>query len=645
MPLLPRRSDVGPESLPRRAAPHLASAALRAAWWIGVATLLALTAIALARKITWYLSIDQFGYATFARDLLAGRVFHVWPPADALAPLLPEPTDVLAQTYVRDHGRLYCRYAPGFPLLLAAWIAIVGADGMHHLNPTLFLLTVALLLALERRLSRSRWRALVAGALLVLLPTQIHLWGLTLTRDLSAHLVAFTALFLLLPAGGRPLSTARTIVIGLLLGFSVSIRPDELLYLTPAAVLGLARWRRGSSRPEVIMATALMGLAIGVAPLLAYDWLATGNPLRPTQSMETRAFLAVDGPPTPSPSGAPEERVGFPSGGWRGGTIMQVQGGGLRLANLRRTLPSTLALLRDGYGWLFVVAAVWGTAIAFVVRPAVAVAALAYVGSALLLYGCWSHPDSRYLIGIHLFLVLLLVEGLFGTFDLVRRAGDRRRSVARALAAGAGMAWLAGAALAHAPQPGSALPTLRWLVPAIVGGGALLAAATPGRRVVALVGPALTAALIAVIAWRAIMLPGYSSFQRAQVVRARATLAEALEPGAVVITTEDLGRPAENIEYYSTIAHALYLTDLERWRIPAVRASELLLRARMRPYLLVSAEQPEKATLLGQLRTALRVDLVREIPAARAVEYFVHGFPIELYRIRERETGAGPAPG
>src|SRR5262249_3113743 len=223
-----------------------------ARWTVwGVATLafFVATAIALERQITWYLAVDQFGYLRFAHDLLSGRVFHDWPPLHALQQHLPPRTDVLAQTYVDDGGRLYCRYSPGFPMLLAAWIAIFGDLGAHYLNATLYLVLLAIALAFQWRLFRSPWRAGAGTVLIALFPTLMHLWGLTLTRDISAHVFAFAGLFLLLPARGRALGAPRLLVASGALGFAVSIRPDAVLYLVPTSLMVAHRWlherRRG----------------------------------------------------------------------------------------------------------------------------------------------------------------------------------------------------------------------------------------------------------------------------------------------------------------------------------------------------------------------------------------------------------------
>jgi hypothetical protein len=80
---------------------------------------------AIEARITWYLAVDQFGYLQFAHDLLHGKIFHDWEPASILRNL-PKRTDMLAQTYVYDNGKLYCRYSPGFPMLVAGWLALFG---------------------------------------------------------------------------------------------------------------------------------------------------------------------------------------------------------------------------------------------------------------------------------------------------------------------------------------------------------------------------------------------------------------------------------------------------------------------------------------------------------------------------------------
>jgi hypothetical protein len=641
----------------------------------GGATLVffAATAMAIERQITWYLAVDQFGYLNFAHDLLSGRVFHDWPPLRALQQSLPARTDVLAQTYIDDGGRLYCRYSPGFPILLAAWIGIFGDYGAHYLNPTLYLVLLAIALLFQWRLFRSPWRAGAGTALIALFPTLMHLWGLTLTRDISAHVFAFTGLFLLVPARGRALAAPRLLAAAGALGFAASIRPDAVLYLVPACLMIAVRWlherrRQALSAGARSMAAGVLGLALGMSPLLAYNWAATGNPLIPTQGMELPLLPALP-PPQPVPKAPPARpaapetgaKVGFPSPGWHGGTYDQVQGGGLRLAHLPTTLPGIWKQLLQAYSPLLLAFVLWGAVVAIVLRPVLAAGAVSYAVVAVLFFGCWPRADFRYLIGLFVFLPMLLVEGTLGTLDLVRLLWKRHSpTLARGLAVAAAAPLLIGA-VRYAPAPGMmVLATPVLLAVALVGGfAAALAALWPQRRIVAVAAPALMLALVWCKVSQVQAEAGRRApFQRAQMLEARANMQKLLEPGAVVITTEDVGRPAENIEFYSGVAHALYLTDLARWRLDLPQAAARLILDHRRPYLYIPATQRDKEEMLAALRRHLAVELVAAIPPQRAMAHFVaapfhRGVPMELYRIswpwaEERrgppDRGAAPAP-
>ncbi len=616
------------------------------------------TAVGIERQITWYLAVDQFGYLTFAHDLLHGQVFHDWGPLKALEAFFPARTDVLAQTYVYDDGRLYCRYSPGFPMLLAAWIGLLGDDRAHYLNPTVYLVLLATTLAFQWRLFRSAWRAAAGTALIALFPTMMYLWGLTLTRDLSAHLFAFAGLFLLLPAHGRPLRRGRLLVAGLAFGFTISIRPDAVLYLLPASSILAVRWwresRRYAARELPTLGVAMLaGIILGATPILAYNWAAMGNPFLPTQGMELP--LLPSQPPAkfkpritfPAPSETPADdtdpnaKLGYPSRGWRGGTIEAVQGGGLRLGNLPKTLPGNWQLLLRAYTPLLFGVAVWGAVVAAVLRPVLAAAALSYGVLAFLFFSCWPRADSRYLIGVFLFIPMLIVEGTMGTLDLIRLLWKQHKpELARGLAVFTAGVLLLGALTLQPPtQGGSSLRAVFLVVTVTAGIAAALAGFQPSRRIVALAAPVLMLALVWCKVSEVNAQAGRRApFQRPQMVEARANMQKLLEPNAVVITTEEVGRPAENIEYYSGVADALYMTDLERWHVPPYQAVIRLLIAGKRPYLYIPASQPDKDRLLADLRKELTVDEVADIPPQQAMAHFVaapfhRGVRMELYRL------------
>src|SRR5262249_60940960 len=103
------------------------------------------------------------------------------------------------------------------------------------------------------------------------------------------------ALCLLRPARGRRCGPRRAAVAGLALGWAGPIRPDAVLYLVPAACVVAARWWRERPGTRTIVRTAcagVLGVAIGLAPFLAFNWVATGSPFRPTQGMEIQNFLS-----------------------------------------------------------------------------------------------------------------------------------------------------------------------------------------------------------------------------------------------------------------------------------------------------------------------------------------------------------------
>jgi hypothetical protein len=640
-----RRARRAPPSatLPAPGRPGLGRA-LVLAWWAATALLLILVAVGITRKITWYLAVDQYGYLAFGHDLASGRVFHEWKPIEALASRLPAQTDVLSQTYVWDRGRLYCRYAPGFPIILAAWLLLFGDDGAHYLNPTVYVALLVLVLAFQRRVFRSPWRATAGVALVVLFPTFLHLWGITLVRDLPTHLAGLLGLFLLLPAGTHRLGWRRAGAAGLAFGYAASIRPDAVLYLVPALAVAAWRWRREAPGRRTVaqaLGAAALAFLVGLAPFLAYNWAATGNPLRATQGMELRRFLPRAAAAPAPPEATTLARIGYPPGAWRGGTLQAVQGGGLRLENLPRVLPQNLGFLRQAYGDVLLGLAVWGAALALLWRRALFLAAVPYIGLALLFYSCWGRPDTRYLAGVHLLLPMLVVEGAFGTLDLVRRLVRAGRVVDGRMLALVGAGTLAAAALlVEVPQQRSALPMLTLGLSLAIAAALGAAAAWPRRRIATLATPLVGLALVALGAWRANeALGARAAFQRPEMLRARATLARAVEPGAVVITSEDVGRPAENIDYYSGIAHALYFTDLERWRIPPHLAAYLLVGGGLKPYLLIPPDHPGRAQMFRDIELSFSVDLVARIPPHEAMAYFVaapfhRGIPMELHRLR-----------
>jgi hypothetical protein len=482
----------------------------------------------LVRHNTWYLASDQYAFLTFAGDLQRGTVFHD-DTAQHLASPYARPgvtLDARVQTYFWRDRALYSRYPPGFPGLLALAGLIGGEDAQHALNPALYLTILALLGWLTWVLLRAGDRALAAGAavaamwLLLLLPTDVHLWGITVARDLPTHLLALVAL--LAAASGRAAAS------GLALGLACSVRPDAILYGVSLAALFAQGGLR--LRPWIAAGTTFL---VGAAPLFAYNTITQGHPLAFTQGTEFRDVLGV---------------LLSPGTAWAADGIQHVSGGAFRVAHLWSTLPGNVAHLTRSLGWLGL-ATVLGACAAWRSRRLLAVALLPYPALALLFYSCWSHPDARYLAGVTL--CLLPVTAL-GVVVPCRWLADAERAPSSRIV----VALIAAAVIAASLQPAWARATGLGAMARAVAWALLAAALLPLvprvgaalRRPLAL-APALAFAVTALLV--VLGPPGpRDPFQKERITSARATLGALIPPGSLVITSESMGRPAENISHY-----------------------------------------------------------------------------------------------
>lgn len=504
---------------------------------------LALSAAArgLVRHNTWYLASDQFAFLTFADDLAHGRILHDPSTVELLAPpLFPKDAaaDAYYQTYIWRDGRLYSRYPPGFPLLLAATRLAAGETAEHWLNPALYLLLLVVLALLTARLTAGgRAVALAAGVAgmwaLLVVPAEVHYWGITVVRDLPAHLLALIALLAAL--------SGRAGWAGLGLGFAASIRPDAVLWGTS---LGLALAPRRSRATALARGSA--GFVVGALPLFAYNTITEGHPLAFTQGSEFRWLFVA------SPRAVTASVLG---GGF-------VSGGAFRLANFPSTFPAHVRYLVASFGTLLVAAAgmlAWGTA----QRLPIARALGPYAVVALLFYSCWGHGDPRYLVGVSLCLIALAASGLT---MFAHRMSRPDLSRGRRLAVILGVVVLTAAAQVFLPRdPAHGLVMLERAVAAAIALATLVPLVLPASRarsLLAATAPALAIAALGLVR-AATAQSGPSSFQHAQIERARGALEALVPPRAIVLTTPALGRPAENITYY-THADANYLGEAER---------------------------------------------------------------------------------
>lgn len=629
--------------------------------WLARAILvitLTLVGIWTVQRTTWYLAIDQFGYLTFAEDLARGQVHHDWGLLPALRPLLPAgvDVDVHAQTYVRHGDTLFCRYSPGYPLLLAATRSLLGPTAEHYVNPPFVVLLLLLVYLIGCRVLGSLWLGLAAALLVALMPNYILMWSTSPLRDVPAHAFALAGLWMLLPGSRRLGAGWRELAAGCLLGYAITTRNDAALYLLPAG--GIALLDRELLPRRMVAAT--LGFALGIAPLLAYNYLATGNPLRPTQAMELNSVLSRAPSTTEASSStwarlpsfsreaaaadesaAPATRMSdaptpLP-------TPFRVQGGGLRLSNLGKTLPANVAILREAFGDLALALALVG-ALAATRKPALFLLVVPYCLVAFVFFSLWTLPGPRYLTGVLLLLPLAALEGaraLAAAPAWIGFRGGRAAGVAAAVAIVVGLAGLLAGTPFDAP---SALP---WVSATLAVGTALGVCAALFVTVRArslLVTLTIGLGLAATLLWRSTSTLGTrATFQSAQVARAQATIAGAVDLPAVVLTTTAIGRPAENLNYY-TRAEAVYLEELFRWQVQPRFAVGRLLRSGYAVYLMTTPDAARQWLANSNISDWYTAEIEQTIAPDEAADYFVaspfhRGIPLVLVRL-ELKPGA-----
>jgi hypothetical protein len=328
-----------------------------------------------------------------------------------------------------------------------------------------------------------------------------------------------------------------------------------------------------------------------VLPLLAYNTATGGHPFAFTQAGEFRKLLSS---------------LLTPASAWAQPMLAE-SGGAFRFGNLRETLPASLALLGRAFGGTALLVAV-GSAWALRVRRSMAAALLPYPLLAVPFYGCWSHADPRYLTGAVLCLIPLAATAV----TLACR-------------------WLAD------PERAG-----RWRWPVLVVGLVVVVVVRSGATGVAAVERALVAALVAaVIAGsvpraRGMLRPAVAVFPAVALLvfaRARATLGPLLPRDAVLITSEALGRPAENIAHYLGVP-VFYVSELPLLRTDQSRAALLLAMSGRRPFFLLGADEVQS---LAPLRTVAGVQVVARRRGPEVLDWFVDprrgGAGVALYEL------------
>lgn len=182
--------------------------------------------------------------------------------------------------YINDL-KLPLQYPCGFPLILALFYLATGA-ALHQAIHVVHLCSLAsiLLAYLFARQVCGRKIGLIAAALLAVAPSYVG-YSQVLISDMVSNVFIVAGLWLAWSAAVRGESRGWTWAgAGVFCGFSAVVHMLSGLTIIPLCAACLFGARGGGRRLAVPLLCALGGFAVGLAPVLLYNTVAFGNPLR-----------------------------------------------------------------------------------------------------------------------------------------------------------------------------------------------------------------------------------------------------------------------------------------------------------------------------------------------------------------------------
>lgn len=182
--------------------------------------------------------------------------------------------------YINDL-KLPLQYPCGFPLLLAIFYFATGASLHQGIYVVLLFALASILLAyLFARRVYGRKIALLAAALLAVAPSYVG-YSQVLISDMVSNAFIVTGLWLAWSAAARGESRGWPWAFaGIFCGFSAAVHMLSGLTIIPLLAACLCGARGGVRRSAVPLLWALGGFVVGLTPVLVYNTVAFGNPLR-----------------------------------------------------------------------------------------------------------------------------------------------------------------------------------------------------------------------------------------------------------------------------------------------------------------------------------------------------------------------------
>ncbi|HBC45581.1 MAG TPA: hypothetical protein DEO84_10250 [candidate division Zixibacteria bacterium] len=204
---------------------------------------------------------DGNDYAGLARNINRGQGFtlgHIYPLSLAFDPNIPQPNNM---------------WAPGYPLYLAIWFSILGANDTAAMLASIFALWLLIIAGylLGRKVLDERL-GLIIAALIAL--SQIVLYAAVegTPEIFTGAILAFSLLVII----GKQ-NMARIIISGILFAISILTRYQIAIVGIPLAILFIENKKR-------FLPIWLIAVLFGISPWLLRNALVLGNPLFTLQS-------------------------------------------------------------------------------------------------------------------------------------------------------------------------------------------------------------------------------------------------------------------------------------------------------------------------------------------------------------------------
>ena len=346
------------------------------------------------------LGSDHYGLVHFAEHLAEGHLFSSFPVYNWFKPDWgrDEYHFVLHGNYITDGSRMYCKYAIGYPLVLALGIRLFGLNSVYLANIFFLLLLLWFFFKLAQTIFKD-WKYgpyLALTGMLLLLVLINKAWSLSLkpSRDLPALTFLVAGLFFGIKALGRlPRVNWFCLVLGgFCLGYSVAVRLPYVLAGLPVGLyllvkaIGKAPWKK------VVAVILLAGFffLVGLLPVLTQNYLVEGNPFRPPRPEITKkAVVSVKEVKSPPP---------------------------LWLPFILTTGPDTLRYFGELYGVSLTALMLIGLAAGWK-SPEIRYLCLGLPLLFIVFYSMWVHLMVRYMIIAQPFLLILIAAGVGKVLD------------------------------------------------------------------------------------------------------------------------------------------------------------------------------------------------------------------------------------